>query len=116
MSESMVNVVSLDDEPVMSRPMWALFEAGAVLLADNSDLPAPIGLGSVYDSGALSFQFAPEQSSVDALVAWAQRFGGAMNAKTVTREGRSELWVKVCFPFGGVETEMYAHIPKRDQR
>jgi hypothetical protein len=107
--------VVLIDQPVKlaRRSVAELFELGSGLVAQNADLPSPFAMCNVYPrTGQLSFQFAPEPASLPALVAWAQRFGGVIQAGTATSmDSKPYRWCRVNFPFCGVQIGMWTHLP-----
>ena len=97
--------------PVGKRSIDALAEYAADLLAENSDLPAPVYF-SVSEAGQeVSLQFAGTPGSFRALAQWAERFGGTVTGCPTTHEdGRHSVHCEVKFTDHGVKVEAYAFI------
>ena len=97
--------------PVGKRSIDALAEYAADLLAENSDLPAPVYF-SVSEAGQqVSLQFAGTPGSFRALAQWAERFGGTVTGCPHTSEdGRQSVHCEVKFTDHGVKLEAYAFI------
>jgi hypothetical protein len=113
MSEQ-ATVASLEDRLDQERRSVAeLFAIGSWLVGQNADLPSPFSMCDLHPrTGQLSVQFAPEPESVPALVAWAQRLGGVIQAGTATSGGGERYrWCRVSFPFCGVQVSMWTHLP-----
>jgi hypothetical protein len=113
MSEQ-ATVVAVEDPPVQDRcSVVELFAAGSRLVGENADLPSPFRLCDIHPStGQLCFQLAPEPASVPALVAWGERFGGVLQAgDAVSMTGEPYRWVRVQFPYGGVQVLLWTHLP-----
>jgi hypothetical protein len=97
--------------PVGKRSIDALAEYAADLLAENSDLPAPVYF-SVSEAGQeVSLQFADTPDSFRALAEWAERFGGTITGCPHPRDnGRQSVHCEVKFTDRGVKVEAYAFI------
>ena len=97
--------------PAEKRSIDALAEYAADLLAENSDLPAPVYF-SVSEAGQqVSLQFAGTPGSFRALAEWAERFGGTVTGCPTTRDdGRQSVHCEVKFTDHGVKVEAYAFI------
>jgi hypothetical protein len=97
--------------PAEKRSIDALAEYAADLLAQNSDLPAPVYF-SVSEAGQeISLQFAGTADSFPALAEWAWRFGGTVTGCPTTHEdGRQSVHCEVKFTDNGVKVEAYAFI------
>ena len=97
--------------PADKRSIDALAEYAADLLAQNSDLPAPVYF-SVSEAGQeISLQFAGTTDSFTALAEWAWRFGGTVTGCPTTHEdGRQSVHCEVKFTDHGVRVEAYAFI------
>jgi hypothetical protein len=107
-------VVPVGDRPSQEcRSVAELFAIGSWLITQNADLPSPFRICDLHPRTAqLAFQFAPEPESVPALVAWAQRLGGVIQAGTATSgSGEPYRWCRVEFPFCGVRVGMWTHLP-----
>jgi hypothetical protein len=97
--------------PADKRSIDALAEYAADLLAQNSDLPAPVYF-SVSEAGQeVSLQFAGTPGSFRALAQWAERFGGTVTGCPTTHDdGRQSVHCEVKFTDHGVKVEAYAFI------
>jgi hypothetical protein len=97
--------------PVEKGSIDALAEYAADLLAENSDLPAPVFF-SVSEAGQeVSLQFAGSPGSFRALAQWAERFGGTVTGCPTTHDdGRQSVHCEVRFTDKGVKVEAYAFI------
>ena len=97
--------------PADKRSIDALAEYAADLLAQNSDLPAPMYF-SVSEAGQeISLQFVGTADSFTALAEWAWRFGGTVTGCPTTHEdGRQSVHCEVKFTDHGVKVEAYAFI------
>jgi hypothetical protein len=96
--------------PAEKRSIDALAEYAADLLAENSDLPAPVYF-SVSEAGQeISLQFADTPDSFPALAEWAWRFGGTVTGCPHTRDGQQSVHCEVKFTDQGVTVEAYAFI------
>jgi hypothetical protein len=97
--------------PAEKRSIDGLAEYAADLLAENSDLPAPVFF-SVSEAGQqVSLQFAGTPGSFRALAQWAERFGGTVTGCPHTSEdGRQSVHCEVKFTDHGVNIEAYAFI------
>jgi len=97
--------------PADKRSIDALAEYAADLLAQNSDLPAPVYF-SVSEAGQeVSLQFGDTPDSFRALAQWAERFGGTVTGCPTTHDdGRQSVHCEVKFTDNGVKVEAYAFI------
>jgi hypothetical protein len=97
--------------PADKRSIDALAEYAADLLAQNSDLPAPMYF-SVSEAGQeISLQFVGTADSFTALAEWAWRFGGTVTGCPTTHEdGRQSVHCEVKFTDNGVRVQAYAFI------
>lgn len=97
--------------PAEKRSIDALAEYAADLLAEYSNLPAPVYF-SVSEAGQqVSLQFADTPDSFRALAEWAERFGGTVTGCPHTHEdGRHSVHCEVKFTDHGVKVEAYAFI------
>jgi hypothetical protein len=96
--------------PADKRSIDALAEYAADLLAQTSDLPAPVYF-SVSEAGQqVSLQFADTPDSFPALAEWAWRFGGTVTGCPHTRDGQQSVHCEVKFTDNGVKVEAYAFI------
>jgi hypothetical protein len=91
-------------------PMAALVIAAWNLLDQAADLPQPQMI-DIYDTQHISFQFPPEQPSLDAVARWARRFGGALTSGPQQTERGPQTWCRLAFDYYGVRVDAYAHIP-----
>jgi hypothetical protein len=96
--------------PADKHSIDALAEYAADLLAQNSDLPAPVYF-SVSEAGQeVSLQFADTADSFPALAEWAWRFGSTVTGCSHTRDGQQSVHCEVKFTDHGVKVEAYAFI------
>jgi hypothetical protein len=91
-------------------PMAALLTAAWNLLDQACDLPQPTTI-FIYDMQSISLQFAPQISSLRAVLRWASRFGGTRSGSRRNTEKGPQIWCKTSFDYHGVAVEAYAHIP-----
>jgi hypothetical protein len=97
--------------------MGSLSAAITFMFAEASGLPEPhyvsiFGIldGRVHDS--VSLQFAPHEASIEAIVAWAARFGGVMESHHQDGNSGPELWVRTDFTYEQfLRVGAFAHIP-----
>ncbi|HEX3958059.1 MAG TPA: hypothetical protein VHZ03_15705 [Trebonia sp.] len=101
-------------ETATSRPeMHQLAATLAELLATTADkgLPQPHYVTLSDITGSIGLQFPPEMGSINALIAWANLFGGVSRSNPHEGEHGPALWVSTEFTFCCVSIDAYAHIP-----
>jgi hypothetical protein len=91
-------------------PMAALAIAVWNLLDQAGDLPQPQMI-DLYDTQHISFQFAPELTSLNTVARWARRFGGEFTSGPHQSERGPQTWCRTAFDYHGVTVDAYAHIP-----
>jgi hypothetical protein len=97
--------------------MGSLTAALTFMHAEAAGLPEPgdmciFGIINGDPHDAVTLQFSPEEASIEAIVAWAARFGGVVQSDLHNDTDVPALWVRTDFTWQDfLRVTAFAHIP-----